>query len=94
MSVPISRHTWEPGEYLQVIRDLIKEQGFPPTVREIADTLAERHEARPPSTSTVHATLAQLRRQGRIDWRPLSPRTIRVLEQPDLQVVEEPSATT
>ena len=56
---------------LEVISDYSFTNGFPPTVREIGDLVGIR------STSTVHKHLGKLKSQGKIEWNPTKPRTIR-----------------
>lgn len=55
----------------EVIGEYTKENGFPPTVREIGDLAGIK------STATVHRHLQKLKKQGRLDWNPTQPRTIR-----------------
>ncbi len=64
-----------PNEVLGFIGDFIANQGYAPTVREIQVALKFS------SPSMAAARLATLRDEGRIEWEPGLPRTIRVLEQ-------------
>ena len=59
---------------LEFIREEIKAQGYPPTVREIADTVGLK------STSTVKGHLDWLERDGYIRRLAGSPRAIVVVE--------------
>lgn len=64
------------AEALQAIRDLTRERGYPPTVRELCTALEVS------SPSTVHAHLGQLARKGYISRDPRKPRAM-VVTDPD-----------
>ncbi|SFH67315.1 transcriptional repressor LexA [Pisciglobus halotolerans] len=57
-------------QVLQCIYDRVKENGFPPTVREIGEAVSLS------STSTVHGHLSRLEKNGFIRRDPSKPRTI------------------
>jgi repressor LexA len=59
---------------LGTITDCRKKNGFSPTVREIGDMVELK------SSGAVHRHLEVLKKQGKIDWNPDMPGTIRVLE--------------
>ena len=59
---------------LDCIKNKIRENGFPPTVREICNEVGLR------STSTVHGYLARLEELGVIKRDPSSSRAIEVTE--------------
>lgn len=56
---------------IEVIEEYTARNGFSPTVREIGDLVGIK------STATVHGHLEKLKKQGKIDWNPTQPRTIR-----------------
>lgn len=62
-------------QILEFIREEIKAQGYPPTVREIKDAVGLK------STSTVHGHLDRLERDGHIRRLAGSPRAIAVVEE-------------
>lgn len=57
---------------LKIIKDYIKENEIPPTIREICDIAGLK------STSTVHMHLKQLENQGYIYKKEKSSRSIRL----------------
>ena len=59
---------------LQFIKDYTKENGYPPTYRDIGDGCELK------STSSVTWYLDKLKRAGRITQKRNSPRSIKVLE--------------
>ncbi len=59
---------------LEAIKDYSEKNGFSITVREIGDMAGLK------SSGAVHRNLEVLKKQGKIDWNPDMPRTIRVLE--------------
>lgn len=59
------------GKILDTIINYIEENGFSPTVRELGELVGIK------STSTVHEHLKKLKEQGKIEWNPTQPRTIR-----------------
>lgn len=61
-------------EILEYIKESILKQGYPPAVREICDAVHLR------STSSVHAHLEALERNGYIRKDPTKPRTIEVVD--------------
>ncbi|MGH8163814.1 MAG: transcriptional repressor LexA [Rhodanobacteraceae bacterium] len=56
---------------LEVIREFTAEQGYPPSVREIGARVGLS------SSSTIHAHLKALERQGHISRNPTKPRALR-----------------
>ena len=61
-------------EILEYIKESILKRGYPPAVREICDAVHLR------STSSVHAHLEALERNGYIRKDPTKPRTIEVMD--------------
>ena len=61
-------------EILNYIKDTILSKGYPPAVREICDAVHLR------STSSVHAHLESLEKNGYIRKDPTKPRTIEVVD--------------
>lgn len=61
-------------EIFYYIKITIKEMGYPPTVREIADAVGLK------STSSVHAHLDTMERKGYIRRDPTKPRAIEILD--------------
>ena len=61
-------------EILQFIKDSILSRGFPPAVREICDGVGLK------STSSVHAHLESLEKNGYIRRDPSKPRAIEILD--------------
>jgi SOS-response transcriptional repressor LexA len=61
-------------EVLELIGIYIKEQGYSPTVRELASLCGIK------STSTMHGYLERLEKQGYISKHETLPRTIKVLK--------------
>ncbi|MGP1349169.1 MAG: transcriptional repressor LexA [Stomatobaculum sp.] len=61
-------------EILEYIKESILKRGYPPAVREICDAVHLR------STSSVHAHLEALERNGYIRKDPTKPRTIEVVD--------------
>ena len=59
---------------LDYIKDEILKKGYPPTVREICETVGLR------STSSVHAHLATLEKNGYIRRDPTKPRAIEICD--------------
>lgn len=59
-------------EILEFIADQLRERGYPPSVREIGEAVGLT------SSSTVHAHLATLQRQGFLRRDPTKPRAIEV----------------
>lgn len=57
---------------LQFIRGRVREQGYPPTVREIGEAVGLT------SSSSVHAQIANLQRKGLLRKDPAKPRAIEV----------------
>ena len=62
------------AEILQYIYDMVKDRGYPPTVREIGAAVDLS------STSTVHGHLDRLERKGMINRDPTKPRAIEITE--------------
>ena len=63
-------------EILEFIGDSLREQGYPPSVREIGEAVGLT------SSSTVHAHLAVLQREGYLRRDPTKPRAMEVLFDP------------
>ena len=61
-------------EILQFIKDSILSRGFPPAVREICDGVGLK------STSSVHAHLESLEKNGYIRRDPTKPRAIEIID--------------
>ena len=61
-------------EILEYIKDCIKKKGYPPAVREICEAVHLR------STSSVHAHLETLEKNGYIRKDPTKPRTIEIVD--------------
>lgn len=59
-------------QVLNAIASYIKEKGYPPTVRELAQELGFK------STSTLHAHLQRLEKKGYISKEKGKPRTITI----------------
>jgi repressor LexA len=68
-------------QILEFIGDRIKVQGYPPSVREIGEAVGLT------SSSTVHAHLAVLQREGYLRRDPTKPRAIEVRYDPSSHVV-------
>lgn len=69
------RITSKQEEILNYIKDEILERGFPPTVREICQTVGLK------STSSVHSHLESLEKNGFIRRDPTKPRAIEILDE-------------
>ena len=69
-------------QVLDLIRDTVASQGYPPTVREIGERLGLR------SPSTVHSHLASLEKAGVIRRDSTKPRAIEVMEDPAASAAE------
>src|SRR5881409_1685468 len=63
-------------EILDFIADQLRSRGYPPSVREIGEAVGLT------SSSTVHAHLATLQRQGYLRRDPTKPRAIEVRYDP------------
>lgn len=61
-------------EILSYIKDVILQKGYPPTVRDICDAVHLK------STSSVHAHLETLEKNGYIKRDPTKPRAIEILD--------------
>ncbi|HEX2039475.1 MAG TPA: transcriptional repressor LexA [Acidimicrobiales bacterium] len=70
-------------EILEFIAEHLRERGFPPSVREIGEAVGLT------SSSTVHAHLATLQRQGYLRRDPTKPRAIEVRYDPTSGAVVE-----
>ena len=68
------RITHKQEEILNYIKDEILKRGFPPTVREICQTVGLK------STSSVHSHLESLEKNGYIRRDPTKPRAIEILD--------------
>lgn len=61
-------------EILSYIKDVILQKGYPPTVRDICDAVSLK------STSSVHAHLETLEKNGYIKRDPTKPRAIEIID--------------
>jgi repressor LexA len=68
-------------QILDCISESIRDRGYPPSVREIGETVGLT------SSSTVHAHLAVLQREGYLRRDPTKPRAIEVRYDPSSKVV-------
>ncbi len=59
---------------LDFIKKEVREKGYPPSMREIADAVGLA------SSSTVHGHLNRMKLQGLLTWEPTCPRTLKVVE--------------
>lgn len=73
------------SQILAAIRDSVKERGYPPTLREIAEAVGLA------STSSVHYHLRALRRDGLIELVPGRPRSV-VIHLPKSALLKEITA--
>lgn len=71
-------------EILHYIRRCVKEQGYPPSVREIGEAVGLA------SSSTVHGHLERLQSKGYLRRDPTKPRAILLLEQDTVAPQAEP----
>ncbi len=70
-------------EILDCIAGAVRERGYPPSVREIGEAVGLT------SSSTVHAHLAVLQREGYLRRDPTKPRAIEVCYDPASKVIVE-----
>ncbi|HXW39301.1 MAG TPA: transcriptional repressor LexA, partial [Acidimicrobiales bacterium] len=70
-------------EILDCIADSVRHRGYPPSVREIGEAVGLT------SSSTVHAHLAVLQREGFLRRDPTKPRAIEVCYDPSSKVIVE-----
>lgn len=82
------RLTRRQEQVLDFIRAEIHRKGYPPSVREIGEALGLS------SSSTVHAHLAALERQGYIRRDPSKPRALEVLDFRDTERGVDPRSVT
>jgi repressor LexA len=68
-------------QILDCISDSVRERGYPPSVREIGEAVGLT------SSSTVHAHLAVLQREGYLRRDPTKPRAIEVCYDPTSKVI-------
>lgn len=61
-------------EALQAIKDYFRDNGYPPTTRELGDMMGVT------SSSTAYAYLEQLEKKGYIQRRESTPRGIKIME--------------
>lgn len=59
---------------LIAITDLIKEKGYPPSVREISERVGLK------SSSTTYGHMVRLKMKGLITWDESRPRTLRLVK--------------
>lgn len=62
-------------EVLAALKDMTKEKGYPPTVRELGERVGLK------STSTVSGYLERLESKGYIKRSPSSPRAIEIIKE-------------
>lgn len=74
--IALNELTGRQREILEVIRDQVREKGYPPSVREIGQAVGLS------SSSTVHGYLARLELHGYIRRDPTKPRAIELLDNP------------
>jgi len=74
-------------EILEYIKDSVREKGYPPSVREIAQAVGLA------SSSTVHGHLARLESKGLIRRDPTKPRAIEILNLEDEHIPSTPVRT-
>lgn len=72
---------------LDCISEAVKERGYPPSVREIGEAVGLT------SSSTVHAHLAVLQREGYLRRDPSKPRAIEVCYDPSSKVIADTRPT-
>ncbi len=70
-------------EILDCIADAVRDRGYPPSVREIGEAVSLT------SSSTVHAHLAVLQREGYLRRDPSKPRAIEVCYDPSSKVIAD-----
>jgi repressor LexA len=71
-------------QILDCISDSVRARGYPPSVREIGEAVGLT------SSSTVHAHLAVLQREGYLRRDPTKPRAIEVCYDPSSKVIMDP----
>ncbi len=71
-------------QILDCIADSVRDRGYPPSVREIGEAVGLT------SSSTVHAHLAVLQREGYLRRDPTKPRAIEVCYDPTSKVIMDP----
>ncbi|MCR5250937.1 MAG: transcriptional repressor LexA [Lachnospiraceae bacterium] len=81
-SEPQGRLSAKQEEILNYIKEITLKKGYPPTVRDICEAVKLR------STSTVHAHLSTLERNGYIRRDPTKPRAIEIIDD-DFQIRQE-----
>ena len=75
MSRDLKEHGIELREQIyQYISNYINDMGYSPTVREIGKAVGLK------SSSSVYSHLSKLEIEGRIETKPYSPRTIRIIK--------------
>ena len=70
-------------QILDCISDAVRDRGYPPSVREIGESVGLT------SSSTVHAHLAVLQREGYLRRDPTKPRAIEVCYDPSSKVIAD-----
>ena len=78
------RITPKQQEILNFMKSRILEKGYPPSVREICEAVSLK------STSTVHAHLETLEKNGYIRRDPAKPRAIEIMDDAFNQTMKEP----
>ncbi len=64
------------SKILDYIKNAVRDQGYPPSVREICDAVGLK------STSTVHGHLMRLQKKGLLNRDPMKPRAMEILGDP------------
>lgn len=80
----VRRLPWGDEELVRSIEAYWAEHGYAPSVRDVWESLPlSAHDddrgPRPPSISTVHMRLTDLRRKGRVTWIDNRARTLRAI---------------
>ncbi len=70
-------------QILDCISEAVRDRGYPPSVREIGESVGLT------SSSTVHAHLAVLQREGYLRRDPTKPRAIEVCYDPSSKVIAD-----
>jgi repressor LexA len=74
-------------QILDCISEAVRDRGYPPSVREIGESVGLT------SSSTVHAHLAVLQREGYLKRDPTKPRAIEVCYDPSSKVIADARPT-
>lgn len=74
--------TKSPDRTLDVIRGFLDARGYPPSVRELAETLGV-------SVSTAHSRLVALRYAGKVEVVPGQARALRIVDEEEVPAAPE-----